>query len=176
MLVLLLVSPYHVISFISVSPKSQTFVSIMLMISLAIEMMREGYLVGSYWFTMYTTFFAVLSLAYFVVENTESASAKEILRDATAGRKALQELSRRSMAADRCSHTLTVSADSEYLNAKRSTNTLHRVFSILCRIVYLLVMALTRRHENARHLKYLPFSRHNVCRLQLSHQRDPKHK
>lgn len=72
-------------------------------------MMREGYLVGSYWFTMYTTFFAVLSLAYFVVENPESATAKELLRDATAGRKALQELSRRSMAADRCSHTLDVS-------------------------------------------------------------------
>lgn len=72
-------------------------------------MMREGYLVGSYWFTMYTTFFAVLSLLFYSVENAESNTAIEILRDATAGREALAKLAKRSMAADRCSATLNVS-------------------------------------------------------------------
>jgi hypothetical protein len=73
------------------------------------EMVREGYLVGSYWFTMYTTFFAVLSLLYFVVENADSATAREILRDAEGGKEILAKLAKRSMAADRCSTTLNVS-------------------------------------------------------------------
>jgi hypothetical protein len=58
---------------------------------------------------MYTTFFAVLSLLYFAVENADSATAHEILRDATAGRDALAQLAKRSMAADRCTKTLNVS-------------------------------------------------------------------
>lgn len=74
----------------------------------AIEMMRENYLVGSYWFTMYTTFFAVLSLVYYVVENPNSSTAHDILRDATDGRDALAILAKRSMAADRCTSTLNV--------------------------------------------------------------------
>jgi len=57
---------------------------------------------------MYTTFFAVLSLVFFVIENPSSTTAKEILRDANEGRDTLASLAKRSMAADRCTQTLAV--------------------------------------------------------------------
>lgn len=72
------------------------------------EMKRRGLLNGSYWFYMYTTFFAILSLVFFVIENPSSPSAKEILRDAYEGKDTLASLARNSMAADRCTQTLAV--------------------------------------------------------------------
>lgn len=72
------------------------------------EMKKRGMLIGAYWFTIYTTFFAILSLAFFVLENPDKAGSQDILADATAGRDALNGLARRSMAADRCSTALTV--------------------------------------------------------------------
>ncbi len=71
------------------------------------EMQRRGLLIGAYWFTMYTTFFAILSLAFFVLENPTKRGTEEILANASAGRDALKALARTSMAADRCSQTLT---------------------------------------------------------------------
>lgn len=73
------------------------------------EMKKRGLLVGAYWFTMYTTFFAVLSLAFFVFENQDKPGSQEILADALAGRDTLKSLARKSMAADRCSIALEVS-------------------------------------------------------------------
>ena len=64
---------------------------------------------GAYWFVMYTTYFAILSLLYFVLENPESTTSKEILKDAVEGRETLDSLATRSMAADRCSASLAVS-------------------------------------------------------------------
>jgi len=58
---------------------------------------------------MYTTYFAILSLLYFVLENPESTTSKEILKDAVEGRETLASLATRSMAADRCSSSLAVS-------------------------------------------------------------------
>lgn len=63
---------------------------------------------GSYWFVMYTTYFAILSLLYFVLENPESNTSKDILKDAIEGRDTLANLATRSMAADRCTLSLTV--------------------------------------------------------------------
>jgi len=77
-------------------------------IHVASEMKRRGLLNGSYWFYMYTTFFAILSLVFFVIENPSSTTAKEILRDANEGRDTLASLAKRSMAADRCTQTLAV--------------------------------------------------------------------
>lgn len=77
-------------------------------IHVASEMKRRGLLNGSYWFYMYTTFFAVLSLVFFVIENPSSTTAKEILGDANEGRDTLASLAKRSMAADRCTQTLAV--------------------------------------------------------------------
>ena len=73
------------------------------------EMKRKGLLVGSYWFYMYTTFFAVISLVFFVLENPQSETSAAILRDAHEGRDTLAGLAKRSLAADRCSSQLMVS-------------------------------------------------------------------
>ncbi|KAL9600576.1 MAG: hypothetical protein Q9219_003122 [cf. Caloplaca sp. 3 TL-2023] len=70
------------------------------------EMKRRGLLTGAYWFTMYTTFFAVLALLFYVVENPHNAASHGILRDAHEGRDTLASLASRSMAADRSSKTL----------------------------------------------------------------------
>ena len=63
---------------------------------------------GSYWFVMYTTYFSILSLVFFVFENPQSPTAKDIMGDATQGRDLLASLAKRSLAADRCSHSLKV--------------------------------------------------------------------
>jgi hypothetical protein len=73
------------------------------------EMNRRGLLKGAYWFTIYTTFFAILSLAYFVHENPDKQGSQGILTDARAGRDALKCLAKRNLAAERCSNTLVVS-------------------------------------------------------------------
>lgn len=73
------------------------------------ELKKRGLLVGAYWFTMYTTFFGILSLVFFVLENPDKQGTQEILADAMAGRDALKDLAKRSMAADRCSTALEVS-------------------------------------------------------------------
>ena len=72
------------------------------------EMKRRGLLIGAYWFTMYTTFFAILSLVFFVLENPDKPGSQEILADANDGKEALQGLAKRSQAADRCSTALIV--------------------------------------------------------------------
>ena len=72
------------------------------------EMKKRGLLTGAYWFYMYTTFFAILSLVFFVLENPQSPTSKAILRDAYEGKDTLAGLAQRSMAADRCSKTLAV--------------------------------------------------------------------
>ena len=72
------------------------------------EMKRKGLLIGSHWFIMYTTFFAVLSLVFYSLENPESSTSQEVLRDAYEGRDTLASLAKRSMAADRCTATLAV--------------------------------------------------------------------
>ena len=72
-------------------------------------MKRRGLLGGAYWFVMYTTYFAILALLYFALENPNSTTTKEILRDAVEGRDTLLNLATRSLAADRCSASLAVS-------------------------------------------------------------------
>lgn len=73
------------------------------------EMKRRGLLGGAYWFTPYTTFFAILTLIYFMLENPDNPTSQELLRDANEGRETLAQLAQRSMAADRCTVTLSVS-------------------------------------------------------------------
>ncbi len=59
---------------------------------------------------MYTTFFAIVSILYFVLENPNSPTSLELLRDAAEGKEVLAYFAQRSMAADRCSSALNVSA------------------------------------------------------------------
>ncbi|KZF24154.1 hypothetical protein L228DRAFT_266514 [Xylona heveae TC161] len=77
-------------------------------IHITAEMKKRGLLIGAYWFTMYTTFFAILSLLFFVLQNPDSLTSQDLLRDAIEGRETLASLSNRSMAADRCSKSLTL--------------------------------------------------------------------
>lgn len=69
---------------------------------------KRGLLVGSYWFYMYTTFFAIISLLFYVLENPQSSTVEDILKDAHEGKDTLAGLAARSMAADRCSKMLNV--------------------------------------------------------------------
>ena len=71
-------------------------------------MKKSGLLVGAYWFYMYTTFFAIISLVFFILESPQSSTNKDILREAFEGRDTLAGLAKRSMAADRCTITLAV--------------------------------------------------------------------
>ena len=73
------------------------------------EMKKRGLLIGAYWFTMYTTFFSILSLVFFVLENPDKPGSQEILADANDGKDTLNGLAQRSQAADRCSVVLRVS-------------------------------------------------------------------
>ncbi|KAF9889105.1 hypothetical protein FE257_008082 [Aspergillus nanangensis] len=71
-------------------------------------MHKRGLLNGAYWFTMYTTYFAILSLLFFVLENPDSPTAKDgVLKDAMEGKNTLAGLAKKSMAADRCSQSLS---------------------------------------------------------------------
>lgn len=79
------------------------------------EMKKRGLLIGAYWFTMYTTYFATLMLVFFVLENPDSPTGRDILKDAMEGKDTLAGLAKRSMAADRCSQSLAVSASSSCL-------------------------------------------------------------
>lgn len=73
------------------------------------QMKRKGLLVGSYWFYMYTTFFAIISLVFYILENPQGPKLEDILKDAYEGKDTLAALAAKSLAADRCSRTLTVS-------------------------------------------------------------------
>ncbi|KAI4932615.1 hypothetical protein J4E85_003013 [Alternaria conjuncta] len=75
-------------------------------IHISTEMRNRGQLAGAYWFSMYTTFFAIVSILYFVLENPQSPTSFELLRDAVEGKDVLAYFAKRSLAADRCSTAL----------------------------------------------------------------------
>ncbi|KAK8199040.1 fungal transcriptional regulatory protein [Phyllosticta capitalensis] len=75
-------------------------------IHITMEMKKRDMLNGAYWFTMYTTFFAIMTLIYFALENPESPTSREVLKEAYEGKEVLESLAKRSMAADRCTRTL----------------------------------------------------------------------
>lgn len=77
-------------------------------IHLTDEMNKRNLLTGSYWFYMYTTFFAILSLLFYVLENPESSSSSEMFKEIYGGKNNLAELAPKSLAADRCTKYLNV--------------------------------------------------------------------
>ncbi|KAF3928863.1 hypothetical protein ABW20_dc0104604 [Dactylellina cionopaga] len=72
------------------------------------QMRDKDILSGAYWFLIYTTFFSVLSLLYFVLENITHPDAPAVLRDATLGKECIFSLKDSSMAGERCSSALNV--------------------------------------------------------------------
>ena len=96
-------------------------------IHISAEMKKRGLLNGSYWFYMYTTFFAILTLVFFILENPSSPTVKDILRDALEGKDTLAGLANRSMAADKCTQNLAVcflTSKSEYSFAHNTSESL----------------------------------------------------
>jgi hypothetical protein len=78
-------------------------------VHISTEMKKRGLLGGAYWFSMYTTFFAILSLVFYALENPNNEASADVLKVAKEGRDTLAALAKRSMAADRCTATLKVS-------------------------------------------------------------------
>ncbi|KAI1453591.1 fungal-specific transcription factor domain-containing protein [Annulohypoxylon moriforme] len=75
------------------------------------EMRKQVPLVGPYWFTLFTEFFAVITLVFFVLENQDKSGSMEILADAVAGKEMISELAGKSMVADRISSSLVMLFD-----------------------------------------------------------------
>lgn len=78
-------------------------------VHIGLEIQKHAHLIGPYWFRLYTEFFAILSLVYYVLENPDKTGSAEILADAKAGRDVIANLAQRSLAADRVTNALNVS-------------------------------------------------------------------
>ncbi len=77
-------------------------------VHIGIEIQKQAVLIGPYWFILYTQFFAILSLVFYVLENPDKSGSAEILADAQAGRDVIAALAQRSLAADRIATALKV--------------------------------------------------------------------
>ncbi|KAI1469557.1 fungal-specific transcription factor domain-containing protein [Daldinia caldariorum] len=75
------------------------------------EMRKQVSLVGPYWFTLFTEFFAIITLVFFVLENKDKQGSMDIFADAVAGKEVIEKLSRKSMVADRISQSLAILFD-----------------------------------------------------------------
>jgi hypothetical protein len=80
-------------------------------IHITAEMKKRGLLTGAYWFSMYTSFFAIISVLYYVLENPNSPTSHELFLEALEGKEVLAHFAKTSMAADRCTATLNVGAN-----------------------------------------------------------------
>lgn len=88
-------------------------------IHIGTEMRKQVSLVGPYWFTLFSEFFAIISLVFYVLENRDKSGSKEILADAIAGKTMIGKLAARSMVADRISSALEVSHITPIVPAKK---------------------------------------------------------
>lgn len=73
------------------------------------DMRKAGILNGAYWFTIYTTFFSIITLVYYVLVNPPDELLLEILEDAKLGRQCISSVQELSLAAKRCTVGLAVS-------------------------------------------------------------------
>lgn len=78
-------------------------------VHIGLEIRKQGVLIGPYWFMLYTEFFALLSLVFYVIENPEKPGSGEVLGDAAAAREMIASFAGRSIAADRVTGALNVS-------------------------------------------------------------------
>lgn len=83
------------------------------LVHITAEMKKRNLLNGAYWFIIYTTFFAILTLVFYALENPSDPGTVDILKDAKEGKDTIAALVKKSMAADRCTATLTVSSIGE---------------------------------------------------------------
>ncbi|KAB5570709.1 fungal-specific transcription factor domain-containing protein [Coniochaeta sp. 2T2.1] len=76
-------------------------------VHIGIEIQKQAHLIGPYWFALYTQFFAIISLVFYVLENPDKPGATEILEDAREGTEVIASLSQRSIAAERITDALS---------------------------------------------------------------------
>ncbi|KAI5804462.1 fungal-specific transcription factor domain-containing protein [Geopyxis carbonaria] len=70
------------------------------------EMRKNGLLNGAYWFTIYTTFFSVITLVYYVLVNPPDTTSLSILGEAKVGKECISSIKDNSLAAKRCTFAL----------------------------------------------------------------------
>lgn len=75
-------------------------------IHIAMEIKNQALVVGPFWSMLYTEFFAILTLVFYVLENPEKQGSAEIFADAAAGREMIIKMAPRSLAADRINGSL----------------------------------------------------------------------
>jgi hypothetical protein len=73
------------------------------------EMRKDGLLNGAYWFTIYTTFFSIITLIYYATVNPPDPTSQAVLEDARVGIDCLNSIGGTSPAANRCASVLVVS-------------------------------------------------------------------
>lgn len=72
------------------------------------EIKNQALIVGPFWSVLYTEFFAVISLIFYVLENRDKQGSMEIYADANAGRELIAKMTQRSLAADRITNSLNI--------------------------------------------------------------------
>lgn len=77
-------------------------------VHIGLEIRKQQVVSGPYWFMLYTEFFAVLSLVFYVIENPDKVGSQEILAEAQAGKQMIADLADKSLSADKCNTTLNV--------------------------------------------------------------------
>ncbi|CAN8096607.1 unnamed protein product [Discula destructiva] len=75
-------------------------------IHIAMEIKNQALVVGPFWSMLYTEFFAILTLVFYVLESPDKHGSAEIYADAKAGREMIAKLAGRSFAADRISKSM----------------------------------------------------------------------
>lgn len=78
-------------------------------VHIGLEIRKQRVLSGPYWFMLYTEYFAVLSLIFYVIENPSKPGCGDVLSDARAGRQMIADVADKSMAADMLTTALNVS-------------------------------------------------------------------
>lgn len=99
--------------------KAQNCVNVVrVVVKLADDMIERGILSGAYWFSVYTIFFSIACLVYYVhfSPNTNSSEYAQVKKDAERGKRILDTLKDSSMAARRTYNILN--ALFEQLNRK----------------------------------------------------------
>lgn len=79
-------------------------------VHIGIEMRRQKVLSGPYWITLYTQYFAIIALVFFVLENPDKPGSADVLADARAGKEMMSEMAATSLPADRVNGALNVKA------------------------------------------------------------------
>lgn len=73
---------------------------------IAMEIKNQALVVGPFWTMLYTQFFAILTLVFYVLENPDKPGSAEIFADAAGAREMIAKMGPRSFAADRITKSL----------------------------------------------------------------------